>query len=93
MAIIGYLLSLAIQFYILIIIVQVAVSWLIAFDIINAKNPQAKNLTRLLARATDPVYKPLRNYVPPIGGIDVTPIIVIFALSLFEQFIIRPVFY
>jgi len=90
---IGYLLSLAIQFYILIIIVQVAVSWLTAFEIINPKNQQAKNLNALLAKATDPVYKPLRNYVPPIGGIDVTPIIVIFALSLFEQFIIFPVFH
>lgn len=90
---IGYLLSLAIQFYILVIIVQVAVSWLLAFEIINPQNQQARNLTRLLDRITDPVYRPLRKYVPPIGGIDITPIIVIFGLSLIERFVIVPLFY
>ena len=93
MQIIGELLSLAIQIYIFIIIIQVAISWLIAFDVINAGNRQAQNLIRLLARATDPVYKPLRNYIPPIGGIDITPIIVIIGLSLIESYIIYPVFF
>lgn len=93
MPMIGYLLSLAIQFYTMVIIVQVAISWLIAFDIINTKNEQARNLTRLLDKMTDPVYKPLRNYIPPLGGIDVTPIIVIFSLSLLEKFVIVPLFY
>lgn len=93
MSIIGYLLSLAIQAYTMVIIVHVAVGWLIAFEIINARNPQAKNLIRLLNKLTDPVYAPLRKYIPPIGGIDVTPIIVIFGLSLIEKFVIIPVFY
>lgn len=93
MPMIGYLLILAIQFYTMIVIVQVAVSWLLAFEIINPQNQQARNLTRLLAKLTDPVYKPLRNYIPPLGGIDITPIIVIFGLSLIEQYVIVPVFY
>jgi YggT family protein len=90
---IGYLLTLAIQLYTMIIIVQVAVSWLLAFEIINPQNQQARNLTRLLNKLTDPVYRPLRNYIPPIGGIDITPIIVIFGLSLIQQYVIVPVFY
>lgn len=93
MQLIGYLLSLAIDIYILIIIIQVAVSWLIAFDVINASNPQAQNLINLLKRATDPVYKPIQKYVPPIGGIDITPLIVIIGLSLIRRLIIYPVFY
>lgn len=93
MSMIGYLLSLAIQAYIMVIIIHVAVGWMIAFEIINAKNPQAQNLMRLLNRLTDPVYAPLRKYIPPIGGIDITPIIVIFGLSLIERFVIIPVFY
>lgn len=93
MALIGYLLSLAIDIYILIIIVQVAVSWLIAFDVINASNPQAQNLVALLKKATDPVYKPIQKYVPPIGGIDITPLIVIIGLSLIRRLIIYPIFY
>lgn len=62
---IASLLSLAINLYILVIIVQVAVSWMIAFEIINAENQQAKNLTNLLKKLTDPVYKPIRKFIPP----------------------------
>jgi YggT family protein len=83
-----YLISLAFDIYIGIIIVQVAISWLMIFDIINANNPQAQNLVALLKRATDPVYKPLQKYVPPIGGIDITPIIVILGLQLLKSMII-----
>lgn len=87
MAFILFLFSSAIDIYIGIIIIQVAVSWLINFEVINAGNAQAQNLVRLLQRATDPVYKPLRKYVPPIGGIDITPIIVILGLNLFRGLI------
>ena len=90
---IGYLLSLAIDIYIAVIVIQVAVSWLLVFGVINAGNPQAKNLIHLLQRATDPVYKPLKKYVPPLGGIDITPLIVIIGLSLLRRMVIFPIFY
>lgn len=79
------LLSLCITIYIWIVILQVLVSWLIAFDVINAKNEQAQNLIRLLRKATDPVFTPLRKVIPAIGGIDITPIIVIFGLTLVQK--------
>ena len=71
------------------LLIVIAVSWLIAFDVINARNPQADKLLRLLDRATEPVYKPLRKFIPPIGGIDITPIIVIFGIVLLENLIVR----
>ncbi len=79
------LLSLAITIYIWIIIIQVLLSWLIVFDVINVKNEQAQNLINLLKKATDPVFKPLQKYIPPIGGIDITPIIVILGLTLIQR--------
>ncbi len=85
-AILG-LINLGITVYIWIIILQVLVSWLIIFDVINVNNPQAQNLIDLMKRATNPVFKPLQKYVPPIGGIDVTPIIVILGLSFLQGFI------
>lgn len=93
MSILGYLLNLAINVYIFIIVVQVAVSWLIAFDVINAENEKARNLVNVLKRATDPVYKPIQKYVPPVGGIDITPLIVIVVLSLIQGMVIHPIFY
>jgi len=82
-----YLFSLAIDITIGIIVLQVAVSWLIVFDVINTGNEQARNLIDLLKRATDPLYKPLMKYIPPIGGIDITPIIVILGLQLLRSIV------
>lgn len=79
------LISLAITIYIWIILIQVLISWLVVFDVINVKNKQAQNLVELLKKATDPVFTPLRKVIPPIGGIDVTPIVVILALSLLQR--------
>lgn len=76
------LLSVAINIYVLIIIIQVAMSWLIAFEMVNAENQQAQNLMNLLRKATDPVFKPVRKYIPPIGGIDLTPLVVIIGIQV-----------
>ena len=92
MGIIAYFISLAFDIYIGIIIIQIAVGWLIVFDVINANNAQAQNLITLLKRATDPVFKPLRKYVPPIGGIDITPIIVILGLSFLRSLLLGALF-
>ena len=87
------LINLGVTIYIYIIIAQVAFSWLIAFGVINAENEQAQNLTELLKKATDPVYKPIQKYVPPIGGIDLTPLIVILGLSFLSNIIIGLLIY
>lgn len=78
----GKLLLLVLDIFFWIIIIQVVMSWLIAFQVINTSNPQAQNLVRLLQKVTDPVYKPLRKIIPAIAGIDITPIIIIFGISL-----------
>lgn len=88
----AYLIGTAVHIYVLIIIIQVIVSWLIAFEMINSENEAAKNLIQLLKKATDPVYKPIRKYVPPIGGIDLTPLIVIIGLQVLTALIL-PILY
>lgn len=72
----------AIQAYIFVIILHIAVSWLIVFKVLDIDNPQARNLVALLQKATDPVMKPVQKYVPPIAGIDLTPVIVIIGLQV-----------
>lgn len=87
MYIIPQILTLLINVYIGIIIVWVAVTWLINFKVLNTDNPQARNLVDLLTKATDPVMKPVAKYVPPIGGIDLTPLIVIIGLEILKYLI------
>lgn len=81
----GQILILALDTYTFIIVAHVVISWLVAFGVLNLANPQATKLLELLGRATDPVMKPLRRYIPAIGGIDITPIIVIFGIMLLQR--------
>lgn len=87
MIVLAQLISWAIQFYIFIIVLHIAISWLVIFKVLDMNNPQAKNLVALLQKVTDPVMKPVQKYVPPIGGIDLTPVIVIIGLQILSSFV------
>ena len=81
-----------INLYILVVVAHVVISWLIAFDIVNSSNDAAVRLTTLLRKLTDPVFKPIRKYIPPIGGMDFTPLIVIIGLQLLPSLLISLIF-
>lgn len=89
---IGQFLLFLLDVFFWIIIAQVVLSWLIAFEVVNTRNPQAANLIKLIDRITAPVFRPLRKFVPPIAGIDLTPIIVIFAIYLLKNLVVRVFF-
>lgn len=89
MIFLGKLILLALNIYTWIIIASAVVSWLIAFQVINTNNPQAENLVRLLEKLTEPVYRPLRRYIPPIGGVDITPIVVIFGIWILQKIVVQ----
>lgn len=88
MPLIGNILLLLLDIFFWIIIIQVVMSWLIAFDVVNIKNAQARNVIELMNKITNPVYKPLRKFIPPIAGIDITPIIIIFGISLLKNIVV-----
>ena len=67
-----------------IIIIQAIMSWLISFNVLNIRQPLVYQIWSGLNRITEPVYKPIRKFLPPMGGLDLTPIVVlvgIFALQ------------
>lgn len=89
MTIFGEFLLMVIELYIFIIIISVIVSWLLAFNVISARHPATQNLVTFLGKATDPVMRPIQRYIPPIGGIDLTPLVVIFSLMILQGFVAR----
>lgn len=93
MSIIGQFLLFLLDVCFWIIIIQVVLSWLITFEVINIRNQQAANFVRLIDRVTAPVFTPLRKVIPPIAGIDITPIIVIFAIYLLKSIVASVFFY
>lgn len=86
MIFIGKLLILAIDIYIFIVIAQVILQWLLRFEVITTRNPQAAKLMDMIDRCVEPVYAWMRRYlrIPPIGGIDITPIVLILVLHLLQ---------
>ena len=90
---IGKILLLLLDVVFWVIIVQVILSWLVAFDVVNVRNPQAANLVRLFEKLTGPIYRPLRRYIPPIAGIDITPIIVIIGIEVLKYVVVAVFFH
>ena len=70
------------------IIVQAILSWLIAFNVINTYNQFVRSVTHALDRMTDPLYRPIRRFLPAMGGIDLSPLVLLIIIRVL-QIIIR----
>lgn len=76
--------GLAVDICFFVIIAHVVLSWLIAFDIVNTRQPLIAQLWYGLNRLTDPVYRPIRRMLPDMGGLDLAPLVAIFALYVLQ---------
>ena len=74
------LLSTVIEIYVWLLIASAILSWLVAFNIVNTSNQFVSTIGQFLHRITEPVLRPLRQVIPAIGGLDVTPIVLILLL-------------
>ena len=92
MVLIADILFLLLDIYLWIIIAYVIVSWLLAFGVFNASNPRARQITEVLQKLTDPVLKPIQKAIPPIAGIDLSPIIVIIGIQILKRVIVYLVY-
>jgi YggT family protein len=68
----------------LLYIVNAVISWLIAFDVLNIRNQTVYRIVSTLDSVTDPLLRPLRRVMPNLGGIDITPIILIILLKALQ---------
>jgi YggT family protein len=73
--------------YIYVVIAAAVLSWLVVFNVVNPRNQFVAMLGEFLFRITDPVLRPIRNMLPPMGGIDISPIILFLIIILIEKVI------
>jgi len=73
--------------YIFIVLLAVVASWLIAFGVLNTRNDLARALINFLDALTEPVFRRVRRIVPPIGGIDLSPMIVFIILIAIQKLV------
>ena len=72
-----------------IIILQVILSWLIAFNVMNTGSEGVRRFIAALDRFLEPLYRPIRRILPDFGGIDFSPLVLLLAVSLLSQVVLR----
>ncbi|MGX1308346.1 YggT family protein [Amorphus suaedae] len=82
-------LLLAIKLYTWIIIGAAIFSWLYAFNVVNPRNQFIAMIGNTLYRLTEPVLRPIRSILPDLGGIDISPIVLLLLLFFLQQLIVN----
>ncbi|MGC2201292.1 MAG: YggT family protein [Stellaceae bacterium] len=75
-----HLVNTVISIYIWLLIAQAILSWLVAFGIVNRYNRVVATIGDFLWRVTEPLLRPIRRVIPDLGGIDISPVILILLL-------------
>ena len=86
-AIIKLLLT-VIDLYMIVIFAWVISSWLVSFGIMNLRNPFMRNVVSILETLVEPVVRPIRKIIPAMGGLDLSPIVVLIGLGFIRNVVV-----
>ena len=78
----------ALQLYVYLLIASAVLSWLIAFNVVNTRNQFVSMLWDFLYRITEPALAPIRAIMPNLGGIDISPVILILLLLFIRDVVL-----
>ena len=81
-------LILALDVFVWLVIISAILSWLVAFNVLNQRNQFVNTVGTALYRLTEPALRPIRRFLPNLGGIDISPIILILLLY-FAQMVLQ----
>ncbi len=80
--------AMVIGLYIWVIIIAAVLSWLIAFNVVNTSNRFVYMVTDFLYRITEPAIAPIRRFLPNLGGIDISPVVLILLLIFLRDVVL-----
>jgi YggT family protein len=83
-----WLIVTVIDIYIWIIIATVVLSWLVGFKVVNAQNDIVRHVRYALFRLTEPALAPIRRFMPDLGGLDISPMVLLILLFFLERLIV-----
>ncbi len=86
-----WLIDQVIGLYITLVIVQVVLSWLVAFNVVNTRNRFVYLVGDFLYRLTEPALKPIRRLLPSMGGMDLSPVVLILGLYFARVLLLRDI--
>jgi len=79
---------LILDLYVWLLIASAILSWLIAFNVVNTRNQLVAGIAEFLYRITEPVLAPIRRMMPNLGGLDISPIILILIIYLIQKLLV-----
>ncbi|MBU6462881.1 MAG: YggT family protein [Bradyrhizobium sp.] len=79
---------LILQLYIWLLIASAILSWLVAFNVVNTRNQFVAAVSEFLFRITEPLLAPIRSVMPNLGGLDISPIILILIILFLQKVIV-----
>ena len=82
-----WLIDTVIRLYIYILVAAAVMSWLIAFGVVNSYNATVRMIWDFLCRVTEPALRPIRAVLPSLGGIDISPVVLIIGLLFLDQLV------
>jgi YggT family protein len=83
---------LALQIYVWLLIAAAVLSWLVAFNVVNTRNQLVAMIGDFLFRITEPALRPIRAIMPNLGGIDISPVILILLIFFIQSVIVRYIY-
>jgi YggT family protein len=86
------ILFLALDLYMYVIIAAAVMSWLIAFNVVNIRNDVVRSIWNTLTALTEPMLSRIRRFLPNMGGIDISPVILYLLILLIKDVIGRYVY-
>ncbi|MDI4664884.1 YggT family protein [Xanthobacter autotrophicus] len=75
------------QLYVWLLIAAAVLSWLVAFNVVNHHNAFVRSVGEFLYRITEPVLAPIRSILPSLGGLDLSPMVLILIIFFIQQVI------
>lgn len=64
------------------VVASAVLSWLVAFDVINLRNPLVNQVVRFLDAITRPILRPFQRIIPPLGGVDISPVVALILITV-----------
>ncbi len=78
----------ALQLYTYVIVAAAILSWLVAFNVVNTRSELVRSIWKFLDALTEPVLRPIRNIMPNLGGVDISPVILILLIIFIQKLIV-----
>ncbi len=87
-ALIIYFIVPLLNLLVLVVFINVIMSWLVAFNVVNPRNQFVNTVWRITNAITEPILSPIRRVLPPLGGIDLSPIILLLVIFFVREWVI-----